>query len=63
MHKVAAFAGLEVLTWAALDNHFDLLLHLSERPELTEEDVFCCGDIASRDRLGGLLGGRRSLLP
>ena len=39
MRKVAAFAGIEVLTWAALDNHFHLLLHVPERPELSEAEV------------------------
>ena len=39
IRKVAAFAGIEVLTWAALDNHFHLLLHVPERPELSEAEV------------------------
>ncbi len=39
MRKVAAFAGIEVLTWAALDNHFHLLLHVPERLELSEAEV------------------------
>jgi putative transposase len=52
MRKVATFAGLEVLTWAALDNHFHLLLHVPERPELTEEDIL--------DRIRGLYGRVRA---
>lgn len=52
MRKVAAFAGLEVLTWAALDNHVHLLLHVPERVELTEKEVL--------KRIHGLYGRVRA---
>jgi hypothetical protein len=39
MRKVARFAGIEVLTWAAMDNHVHLLVHVTERIELTEDEV------------------------
>lgn len=52
MRKVAAFAGIEILTWAALDNHFHLLLHVPERPEMSEKEVL--------DRIRGLYGRMRT---
>ncbi len=52
MRRFAAFTGLEVLTWAALDNHVHLLLHVPERVELGEEEVL--------GRIKGLYGRIRA---
>jgi len=48
MRDVAAFAGIEMLTWAALDNHVHLLLHVPERVELSDAEVL--------ERIRGLYG-------
>ena len=52
MRAVAAFAGIEVLTWAALSNHFHILLRVPEAPSLTEEEVL--------SRIRGLYGRMRA---
>jgi REP element-mobilizing transposase RayT len=52
MREVAAFAGIEVLTWTALDNHVHLLLHVPERVDLSEDEVL--------ERIRGLYGRVRT---
>ena len=52
MRSVATFAGIEVLTWAALSNHFHILLQVPERVDLTEEEVL--------ERIKGLYGRVRA---
>jgi hypothetical protein len=39
MRKVAAFAGVEVLTYAVMTNHLHLLLRVPEKCEIAEEEV------------------------
>jgi putative transposase len=52
MRRIAAFSGVEVLTWAALDNHVHLLLHVPERPDLSEPEIL--------NRIEGLYGRIRA---
>ncbi|NQU40995.1 MAG: transposase [Lentisphaerae bacterium] len=52
MRQVAAFAGIEVLTYAVLDNHNHILLQVPERVELTEAEVL--------ERITGLYGRVRA---
>jgi REP element-mobilizing transposase RayT len=39
LRKLAGFSGLEILTYAILDNHFHVLLHVPRRQELSDEDL------------------------
>ena len=39
MRDVEAFAGVQVLTYAALDNHIHILLHVPERREVTDKEL------------------------
>lgn len=52
MRKVAAFAGIEVLTYAVLSNHLHILLQVPERVELSEAEVL--------ERITGLYGRIRT---
>ncbi len=52
MRAVAAFAGIEVLTYSVLTNHLHILLRVPERPDLSEEEVL--------DRIKGLYGRVRA---
>ena len=52
MRKVAAFAGIEILTYATLSNHLHILLQVPERVELSEEEVL--------ERITGLYGRVRT---
>ena len=36
--RVAKFSGIEVLAYCFMSNHFHLLVHLPEAPELSDED-------------------------
>ena len=38
MRRIEAFSGCEVLTWAALDNHFHILLYVPERREVADHE-------------------------
>jgi REP element-mobilizing transposase RayT len=38
MRQVEAFSGVQVLTYAILDNHFHILLHVPRRREVTDEE-------------------------
>ena len=37
MRRVAAFSGIEIVAYCAMSNHFHVLVHVPEQPELTEE--------------------------
>jgi putative transposase len=39
MRRVAAFAGIEILTYALLDNHFHILLQVPEKRQLSDNEV------------------------
>ena len=41
MYGIAAFSGVELLSWCVMDNHFHILVHVPEVPERyrTECDV------------------------
>ncbi len=52
MRRVAAFAGIEILTYALLDNHFHILLRVPERRPLSEDEVL--------QRIRGLYGRVRA---
>ncbi len=52
MRKVAAFSGIEILTYAMLSNHLHILLQVPERVELTEHEVL--------ERITGLYGRVRA---
>ncbi len=52
MRKVAAFAGVEVLTYAVMTNHLHLLLMVPEKCEIEEEEVL--------RRIEGLYGRPRA---
>jgi putative transposase len=52
MRKVAAFAGIEILTYATLSNHLHILLQVPERVELSEAEVL--------ERITGLYGRVRT---
>ena len=38
--RVARFSGVEVLAYCFMSNHFHLLVHLPEVPELSDEELF-----------------------
>ena len=38
--RVAKFSGIEVLAYCFMSNHFHLLVHLPEAPELSDEELF-----------------------
>ena len=38
--RVAKFSGIEVLAYCFMSNHFHLLVHLPEAPELGDEELF-----------------------
>ncbi|MEM7393388.1 MAG: transposase, partial [Verrucomicrobiota bacterium] len=40
MRRLEMFTGLNVLTYAILDNHFHILLHVPKREELSDEEIF-----------------------
>ncbi|MEM7393610.1 MAG: transposase [Verrucomicrobiota bacterium] len=40
MRKLEGFTGLEILTYAILDNHFHILLHVPKREALSDEEIF-----------------------
>ena len=52
--RVAKFSGIEVLAYCFMSNHFHLLVHLLEAPELSDEELF--DRIAALERRG--LAGR-----
>ncbi|MEM7390921.1 MAG: transposase [Verrucomicrobiota bacterium] len=39
MRTLEGFTGLEVLTYAILDNHFHILLHVPKKEELSDEEI------------------------
>jgi putative transposase len=39
MRNLAGFSGLEILTYALLDNHFHILVRVPERRELSDEEL------------------------
>ena len=49
--RVAKFSGIEVLAYCFMSNHFHLLVHLPEAPELSDEELF--------DRIAALYSGDR----
>ena len=49
--RVAKFSGIEVLAYCFMSNHFHLLVHLPEAPELGDEELF--------DRIAALYSGDR----
>ncbi len=50
MRSLAAFGGLEILTYCFLSNHFHILVHVPERRELSDEEFL--------DRLAFILAPR-----
>ena len=40
MYKLAAFSGLEILSYACMSNHFHILAYVPERKEVTDEELF-----------------------
>ena len=40
MLNLAAFGGLEILTYAFMSNHFHILVHVPENHEITDEELF-----------------------
>ena len=52
MRAMEGFSGLEVITYAILDNHFHILLHVPERQEVSDEQFI--------RRLGCLYGEREA---
>jgi len=46
MRAAETFSGVQVLTWAALDNHFHICLHVPERQDVSDDEL--------RRRLGAL---------
>ena len=49
--RVAKFSGIEVLAYCFMSNHFHLLVHLPEAPELSDGELF--------DRIAALYSGDR----
>ena len=49
--RVAKFSGIEVLAYCFMSNHFHLLVHLPEVPELSDEELF--------NRIAALYSGDR----
>ena len=49
--RVARFSGVEVLAYCFMSNHFHLLVHLPETPELSDEELF--------DHIAALYSGER----
>lgn len=49
MHRQAGFAGIEIVTYALLDNHFHILAYVPEAEEVSDADLL---------QRGGLLGDK-----
>ena len=49
--RVAKFSGIKVLAYCFMSNHFHLLVHLPEAPELSDGELF--------DRIAALYSGDR----
>ena len=39
MRQLEAFSGVQILTYTILSNHFHILLHVPERPVLSDEQL------------------------
>ena len=39
MRSLAAFSGIEILTYCLLDNHFHILVHVPQRRDLSDEEL------------------------
>ena len=53
IRRAAAFSGVEVYTYAIMDNHFHLLVRVSAKREVTEEEL--------RSRVAALYGEERAV--
>ena len=54
LRRTEAFSGVRVLTWCILDNHFHILVHISEPPEegLSEKVILKrCSQLYSKDEM------------
>ena len=50
MWRVAAFSGVQVLTYAVMDNHFHMLIKIPERKEINEGELLRRLALIYRDR-------------
>ena len=57
LRRTEAFSGVRVLTWCILDNHFHILVHITEPPEegLSEKVILDrCSRLYSKDEMLGI---------
>ena len=54
LRRTEAFSGVQVLTWCILDNHFHILVHITEQPGkgLSEKEILDrCSRLYSKDEM------------